>query len=60
MSRKTAVATRLVTRAALEKPDAQVLKFDFAGKTEPAKGPSTLGEASTLKEAIIRWLEGQL
>ena len=49
-----------VTRAQAA-PDAQVLKFDFASRgTGAPKGPVSPREASTLKEAIIRWLDEQL
>ena len=38
-----------------------VLTFDFSGRRAAAsKGPVTPEEGSTIKEAIVRWLEEQL
>jgi hypothetical protein len=48
-------------RAVTEAPDQgrQVLEFDFAGRREsaPAQAPRT---NESIKQAIIRWLDGQL
>ncbi|MHB8874308.1 MAG: hypothetical protein ACYC8T_11525 [Myxococcaceae bacterium] len=38
-----------------------LLTFDFTGRRAVAsKGPVSPDERSTIKETIIRWLEGQL
>jgi hypothetical protein len=57
VSRKATVVR--VREAAL--PEPQVLKFDFAQarKASPARAPARRAP-STIKDAIIRWLDEQL
>ncbi len=56
--------TAVITKAEKASPlDAagQVLKFDFGGpRPQPSKLPADPEEKSTIKEAIIRWLDEQL
>jgi hypothetical protein len=63
LPRKSAatVLARVQTIKATTDSNGQVLKFDFGAKPATAsKGPVTPDEKSTIKEAIIRWLDEQL